>query len=401
MKIYFHIGAGKTGTSSIQHYLKSHTRQLHEQGVFYAGMRFDSLGKDKVWKQKSIGYSKLTKSEFTHELLEAINTYVAHCQLNGLHTLVVSNESFSGHIRKFMDLFGLLDKQHDLKVVHYLRQPESWLISAYQQWGIRNKVKKGPVISSKRFIVANKQNNMLKPLIVMKQNGLAKNIIARNFETCKNKDVVADFCDILGVNYNGTKATNQKLSDFEEVFYFLVNNQEARAQSTRKAKTELKLLEDSVKANKVFNTINVSAKHFDAHEMVSFKKKANKFLDESSQFEETFTPKTKINTLDVRMVNCIERYLHLKKQNTQLQAASLEKHLGVDELFAGAVQLETVNLHHSRKLMLAAQSLRPNGPQINNKLEQYNSALEQGVTRFQRPKRSLLTILKRYFGKQI
>lgn len=43
MKIVFHIGMGKTGTSSIQAALSQNAGELRKQGALYLGMWFDRL----------------------------------------------------------------------------------------------------------------------------------------------------------------------------------------------------------------------------------------------------------------------------------------------------------------------------------------------------------------------
>lgn len=145
VKIIFHIGMGKTGTSSIQNALQTNTEVLAEQRAAYLGMWFDML---------DAGFhGHLGLREFFSADAEAMAARAVHFheilvdkeKRDGVDTFILSNESFFGNVLRIAPFLQELRARADIQLVAYIRNPHSWLPSAFTQWGIRHKQQKGPI----------------------------------------------------------------------------------------------------------------------------------------------------------------------------------------------------------------------------------------------------------------
>jgi len=146
MKIVFHIGMGKTGTSSIQAALSQNTQELQSQGALYLGMWFDRLDSSYKGLQNQQNFFALSPEEMRVAAEKLHDLLKARAESEGLSTFIFSNETFSGKARALDPLIKRLEELGaDCKAICYVRNPASWLPSAYVQWGIRHKHNTGPI----------------------------------------------------------------------------------------------------------------------------------------------------------------------------------------------------------------------------------------------------------------
>lgn len=146
MKIIFHIGMGKTGTSSIQQALQQNTDRLAAQKVAYLGMWFTAVHPS---FQGFAGQRKFFQSTdeailgYARRLAEVLR---ARATEDGTEVFIHSNEDLFGQIEKFAPFITELRAQGvEVELLAYIRDPRAWLPSAFTQWGIRHKYAPGPI----------------------------------------------------------------------------------------------------------------------------------------------------------------------------------------------------------------------------------------------------------------
>jgi len=146
MKILFHIGMGKTGTSSIQQALQQNTKQLAARKVAYLGMWFTAIHPS---FQGLAGQRKFFQSTdeailgYARRLADVLR---ARATEDGTEVFIHSNEGLFGQIEKFAPFITELRARGvEVEILAYMRDPHAWLPSAFTQWGIRHKYAPGPI----------------------------------------------------------------------------------------------------------------------------------------------------------------------------------------------------------------------------------------------------------------
>jgi hypothetical protein len=151
-KLIIHIGSGKTGSTSIQRTLKLSNSLLEENGVAYLGLMLEQypLIESYSWqKDSNWSYFLNDREKVTQEMLLAFQK-IDNELPDTTQTLIWSNESFFDSPKELQPLLTKLDAIFDLVIVGYIRRPDSWIVSAYVQWGLKHKTYSG---SLKRFDV--------------------------------------------------------------------------------------------------------------------------------------------------------------------------------------------------------------------------------------------------------
>lgn len=152
VKIILHIGAGKTGTSSIQKMLFDNQKELKRQGYYYLGFMLENAYKKKyTWQKRTPAnddFFSLPMQQAFEEMYEILNDTIKKAEQDDIHTLIWSNESFFGNRKPLMEVLKKLkEKNIELRVVAYIRRHDSWAQSAYLQWGIKHKTYTGKLQS--------------------------------------------------------------------------------------------------------------------------------------------------------------------------------------------------------------------------------------------------------------
>lgn len=221
MKLILHIGMGKTGSSAIQHALRSSTAQLAAQQAEYLGMWFDMLDPHYRGVQNQEQFFALSPDEMIRAANVLLTQLQARAASQGIETFILSNEAFSGQawaMRPMVD--RLVAAGVDLMVIGYARDPAAWLPSAYVQWGVRDKVDPGPVLP-----YADKARKL-----VRWYNGLlgwhrlmAPVLHVRSYDAAN--DIVADFAEAAGLRLDppGTRVL-ERGEDAEIVLRALYNS---------------------------------------------------------------------------------------------------------------------------------------------------------------------------------
>jgi hypothetical protein len=145
-RIVMHVGMGKSGSTAIQRYCRTHAAALAAQGVCYGGLFFEGINAMKADPQPDLGtflqMSLEQQQQFTRDVVKALRNSP---QFAEVRTLFVSNEGLFDYFRKLRPLFNHLGRALPVTLLVFMRNPEDWLWSAYLQWGIKHKTNPGRV----------------------------------------------------------------------------------------------------------------------------------------------------------------------------------------------------------------------------------------------------------------
>lgn len=212
MKIILHTGMGKTGTTSIQHALASNKKKLCKQRVEYLGPWFDML-KPKISNFREM--SRLSQSSEENLLdygKQFASFLAAHAETSEISTFILSNEGLGGQAKPLSIMMQPVEDIATLVIVEYVRNPWSWMPSAYSQWGLTHKVASGCVESFKdaapRLIKQYRQ-----PLSLIQHFG--DRVHVRLHEDAKN--IVADFAEFAGIELAAPEIRKLKRAEESEL----------------------------------------------------------------------------------------------------------------------------------------------------------------------------------------
>lgn len=220
MRLILHIGAGKTGTSSIQTTLRKNQELLNKQGFKFLGLMCEfAYKKEYIWQKSSQSqvFHKLDIKEAITQTLDILENEFNEAKKRDINSLIWSNESFFDQNQTIIEIAKELKNRNiEIEIIAYIREYNSWIQSAYFQWGIKHKTYKNKILP---FSIWSKRKHNISFAKQIKQYSLIfnKKVTIRNFET--KKDVVEDFLGLLNINQKDFKViqTNEKLTN-EELF---------------------------------------------------------------------------------------------------------------------------------------------------------------------------------------
>ncbi len=193
----FHVGFGKTGTSAIQQALRENTGRFKEQGVFCCDLWLIKRTVGVHGFENHEQFLQLLNSnpvEFSRRLARIFSP--ENPSFEGTHTIIWSNETLAMHWATVGAIFGELPQSSKNKVVVYLRNQVDWLISAYLQWGIKDKNIPGRVRTWEAF--CRDSRNSTDYLAILKNwtgHCHGASVVARSYDTAN--DIVSDFFGCL------------------------------------------------------------------------------------------------------------------------------------------------------------------------------------------------------------
>lgn len=186
---YIHIGAGKTGTSSIQEVLQSNTKILAENGFFYPNL--DKVNTPPVFNHAAyLLKNNNNKAKISEDIIQCFN----YCKKNNLTSVILSWESPAYWAwRYIVSAINSLNAQ--LKIIFYVRRQDSWLESAWKQWGIKSEH-----TDIRSYVKSVKEQANWHQVIQQWPSETHNNFTVRIYDREKlmNNDVVSDFFSILG-----------------------------------------------------------------------------------------------------------------------------------------------------------------------------------------------------------
>lgn len=205
MKLIIHIGAGKTGSTSIQKTLLINDEILKNNGIWYLGLMLERANKKLFDWQKNLvhiiqDFNQKKEEEITSQIVEILKEIIKEAKSKNIEKLIWSNESFLVSNHNFLPALNILKKEIGLEVefIVYVRGYISWMQSAYLQWGIKHKTYKGELRSFNEWSI-----NFHKPFFFKQINGLLHKIedfpiYIRNMSA--SKSIINDFCEVLDID---------------------------------------------------------------------------------------------------------------------------------------------------------------------------------------------------------
>ena len=196
LTLILHIGAGKTGTSSIQESLNKNKDLLKDKGVTYVGLMLENVKRLYDWQRPSHieVFHNLPQSEIDTAIYKIFQEIITSASKNNIHTILWSNESFFNRSDKLFPVLQRLQEEGlEIKFVAYLRRFDTWAKSAYIQWGIKHKTTKGKILTFSQWIETRMPlfHEPLERLEKVFPNQLS----LRNMDA--TKDVVKDFYQLF------------------------------------------------------------------------------------------------------------------------------------------------------------------------------------------------------------
>jgi len=216
MTIYLHIGAEKTGSTSIQHFLNLNRKKLQQERIcipvaagavnhtklmFYARNE-NTFEEENLTFRVFIPHSNADfRQELKASLLEEIRHYSPEPQ-----KVIFSNEHCSSRLyhpeelERLRDLFGLFSK--DIRIIVYLRRQDDFLLSTYS-----TNIKSGKVHP---FFLPELNEETLHRYDYLRLLDLwagvfgRENLVVKVFDRSAmvNGDVVQDFLNLIGIDIN-------------------------------------------------------------------------------------------------------------------------------------------------------------------------------------------------------
>jgi hypothetical protein len=194
LKLTFHIGMGKTGTSAIQASLSQSPEQLREHGVSYLGMWWEPFDQSLVGSQGIQAGARLGETG-QRELADRLLTHMrSTAEREPVSHFVFSNEALFANTDAYEALYARLAEHVDLQFVVFVREPRKWLASAYAQWGIRHRPEPGPVPSFAQW--AEDRIGVYSGLRYW-HHRFGSQLMVRMFDS--SRDVVGDFLTAIGL----------------------------------------------------------------------------------------------------------------------------------------------------------------------------------------------------------
>lgn len=225
IRFIFHIGAGKTGTSSIQATLKKSIHELSKNGIWYLGLMFEHAPV-KLFDWQVFGgqdeFLALPSPQAEREFRRLLRVTLRRAQAAGVHTLIWSSESFFDRYETVLKPLGEIVGEVDLSILCYVRRHDRWARSAYIQWGIKHKTYPGPLKTFRDWIALRKP--LFAPTLQRYAAAFPGRINVRNYDAVN--DVVADFLSFCSLEKLRIEPVNENISpdDTELLLRALFNN---------------------------------------------------------------------------------------------------------------------------------------------------------------------------------
>ncbi len=196
MKIFIHIGFGKTGTTSIQDMF------LHNSETFSSiGLYYPKIG---LYKSAHHLLSQLPKTkDYTSLIRSNLKNIKTNFLKNKYIKLIISSENLCFSTPELIDAYKEVFNGFDTKIIMYIRRQEDLIPSVYLEWMKNNWDYKKNICS---FFYHTKQAYDFLLRINNWEKAFGRdNIIIRLYNKHLESDICKDFLKIIGI---GKIATN-------------------------------------------------------------------------------------------------------------------------------------------------------------------------------------------------
>lgn len=193
--VIFHVGMGKTGSTSIQGALAQSAPELAQSGVKSLGMWLGMLGPEFDGFHGFQSFLKQPPEELEDAGQRLLQWILEEQERSATQVFVVSNEQYLENVSRLLPFFRPMLGRVRLRVLIFARPPATWLPSAYAQWGVVHKINIGPVL---RFSAMSRRLIRQYGFIRKWHEAFENSVILREFDP--QKDIVAEFGEVLGVH---------------------------------------------------------------------------------------------------------------------------------------------------------------------------------------------------------
>lgn len=215
-KLIVHIGAGKTGSSSIQFTLLENQADMNAHGFKYLGLMLENVGEKQKFEWMSAGASKkllaMATEDASDQVYAVLRREMDTLQDQKIHTAVWSNELMFTRESWFVPALKRIQADgNDVKIICYVRRHDKWARSAYAQWGIKHKAYPGPVRSFAEW--SKGRSFHFYPAVKPWFDAFADNTSLFNFDAAG--EVVSHFCNAIG--YSPLKIVQENITPSKEL----------------------------------------------------------------------------------------------------------------------------------------------------------------------------------------
>jgi hypothetical protein len=252
-ELILHVGAGKTGSTSIQFTLRdAGAPALAEQGLAYFGLMLETLeaarahdwcvpGQPQLYFQARGEAAARADAEAEAVALEALRS----AGEQGIRRVVWSNEAFLVQNKRILPLAERLAGQGvPVQVVAYVRRHDKRAQSAYVEFALKSKRFKGPLKPFRDWVGAHMQLGYAEALSTWTA-AFPGRVGVYNFDALD--DVAQHFCALIGASGLSASRANETPSDALMTAWTVYNGTKERATwagDFRRVARPLKLLAD-------------------------------------------------------------------------------------------------------------------------------------------------------------
>lgn len=360
MRFIIHLGMGKAGSTALQQHFKKYNEEHKQQGIVYAGLNFSTISSEKAWQNSQGGYRKLAPDTLTQEFIAQAKRYETYAQSINADTIVISNESFSSYISQLTPFFHWLNARYEVYFCLYVRDIDSWLASAYEQWGIKDKSYKGKVKTFEEYFKSGHYRTTGSAISQLKKAKLLKRTYIKNIKFTLNSDVVTDFLThyelpIIAPPKRGNEAIDNSL---KALFYLTNCSQEKRIKVGSILKEYKALGRTNDEYRRFVSKCKPKLEFVEPSKIIKEKQKINRYLPVDERFPEEVSFKEVNNRVDPRIFNLLSSYVEHKQ---------LRQHLSSEDLVKAAEKLQTIEPELSIKLLKGASMLKDTSQSTSNR----------------------------------
>lgn len=392
-KIFLHIGCGKTGSSALQLWLNNNAKELNSGGVYYPLFGSGKLDEYVITSGNGIHFmDSISKSNVRELLVNVIKEA-------GGRDILFSSEQFQSlgetDLQQLKDLFTDLDL--DPVVIAYVRDVYDIIYSSYLQLVKRHLYTQ----TFREFALARRDAQQFK--VVRRWSSVFNTMKVMHYDSEK-ESLDISFCSALGVARGRIPAmpkmkVNRSLTLEETELLRLINHEyvtqfddpnqylswvisDAFIMNEPEALTPILVDQNVLKhVENIFKSdIDwVNDKFFMGEEVLSTFNPDGKFI--ATEMPTLSKPiATAIHAL-MSAITSFDLNGHIleARKKGQREKLKISDPRIVEALRDEAIRREQDSLMDALALMSAAKTLRPSGPQITSKVNEYRAKLDPKV----------------------
>lgn len=230
IKLFLHIGTGKTGSTSIQKYLRSARHNLEKNQYYYWGLNLEHAPTKarRTW-QRPNGITiiqKMPTKQAIDEITQAVSEALSNTPRDS--SIIWSNESICEMSTLFHPaISSILEREEvSLSIICYVREFVDYIVSAYKQWGIKHKTNKGRIMSFDDWVTSNQKFLSYPSHVELYDKAFPSCLNLFNYDNID--DVVSHFLKIchlpLDVMTTESRKQNTSPKDHSLLVYALCND---------------------------------------------------------------------------------------------------------------------------------------------------------------------------------